>query len=144
MKSTLSLRGAAHVLPRLRSWTAGVWRVVFCGHDPDGRRRLVLAVHEAARNIIEHAYAERAGYIDVEAFLEGRALVVELWHDGVPIDRDAVSDPIFDGSRESGLGCFLIEQAVDHVLYQTDARGRHCVRLELALAANRRSEEEPC
>ncbi len=52
-----------------------------------------------------------------------------LWHGGRGFDPQAAPPPVFDGSRESGFGLYLIQQSVDDVQYFREEHGRHGVRL---------------
>jgi serine/threonine-protein kinase RsbW len=54
------------------------------GLSPDVRKRVALAVTEAASNVVTHAYREQAecGELRVEAYVDGDALVVVVSDDG--------------------------------------------------------------
>jgi sigma-B regulation protein RsbU (phosphoserine phosphatase) len=91
---------------------------------------LELAVNEALSNIMKHAYRGRTDQriqIGAEAFAD--RFVLRLHHLGEPFDPDSAPPPVFDGSRESGFGLYLIDQAVDEVRYLRDERGRNCICL---------------
>jgi sigma-B regulation protein RsbU (phosphoserine phosphatase) len=91
---------------------------------------LMLAVNEAASNIMKHAYHGRT---DQSIYLEGEAfsdrVLIRLHHVGDPFDPSKVRPPALDGSRESGFGVYLINQSVDSLRYYRDERGRNCVEL---------------
>ena len=107
----------------------------FCRHcpaplDPDTLDAIVLAVNEAASNIMKHAYRGRIDqWIEIEAEAFQSHVSVRLHHLGDPLDPSAISQPVFDGSQESGFGIYLITQSVDEVRYYRDERGRNCVAL---------------
>jgi phosphoserine phosphatase RsbU/P len=91
---------------------------------------LELAVNEAASNVMKHAYRGRADQriqLDAERFPD--RIVVRLHHVGDPFDPAAVTPPVFDGSRESGFGLYLITHSVDEVSHSRDERGRNCIAL---------------
>ncbi len=92
---------------------------------------LVLAVDEAACNVIKHAYHGRADQ-RIQLVIEAHAdrVAVRLRYLGAPFDPSAVPPPSFDGSRESGFGVFLIAQSVDAVRYDRDDLDRSCIYLE--------------
>ena len=96
----------------------------------DSVNALELAVHEAACNIIQHAYH---GQSDQRIYLEGEAVPgqvsIRLRHSGDPFDPSAVAAPVFDGSRGSGFGAYIISRSVDDVQYYRDRSGRSCVAL---------------
>jgi serine/threonine-protein kinase RsbW len=97
---------------------------------PDSISALELAVHEAASNIIKHAYHGRSDewiHIDLEAF-PGQ-VSIRLRHLGDVFEPSAVPPPAFDGSRESGFGTYIISRSVDEVRYYRDERGRSCIAL---------------
>lgn len=84
------------------------------GVGPKGRDKLVLAVHEAASNILKHAYRdrpERPLWVRAEAY-PGR-VQVSLVHNGLAFRPEEAPPPVFDGSRESGFGLYLIKECVD-------------------------------
>jgi len=92
---------------------------------------LVLAVNEAASNIVKHAYGgrdDRLVEIAAEAFTD--RVIVRLRHLGMPFDPASVPVPPFDASRESGFGMFLMSKSVDDVRYYRDDMDRRCIRLE--------------
>lgn len=92
---------------------------------------LVLAVDEAACNVMRHAYRGRTDQriqLVAEAFPD--RVAVRLRYLGAPFDPSLVPAPSFDGSRESGFGVFLIAQSVDAVRYYRDDLERSCVYLE--------------
>ena len=98
--------------------------------DEGGVAELVLAVNEAASNIMKHAYHGRADQrvqLEAEAF-PGR-VSIRLHHLGDSFDPSAVPPPALDGSRESGFGIYLIGKSVDEVRYSRDERGRNCIDL---------------
>jgi anti-sigma regulatory factor (Ser/Thr protein kinase) len=113
-------------------------------HDaaPDAVAAVVLALHEAVRNVVEHAYEGASGAIELCAEASGRTLVLSVVHDGVSFDRAAVREPSFDGTRESGFGLLLLEKVVDRVEYGRTPEGRGLVRLEKRFPETRVRLEE--
>jgi len=109
----------------------------FCQKDPCQRLagedlwQLELAVHEAATNIIRHAYGNRTDQrilIEIEAFEE--RLMVHLNHWGKPfVQRGSVSPPVLDGTSKSGFGLYLIERCVDRVRYECTPTGKNIISL---------------
>ncbi len=118
-------------LARMRALVADVCRRAW-GGDDEAAGRLALAVHEAACNVIRHAYEGESGRA-VELAVEADAAQarVTLYHTGRDFDPDAVAPPAFDGSREHGFGLYLIRQVVDDVTFFVDEAGRRAVRLTL-------------
>ncbi len=100
------------------------------GLSEDDVARLELAVNEAASNIMKHGYAGRPDRrLSVTVTRYPHDWIVELGHEGSALHRDRVGPPLFDGSRESGFGLYLIDQCVDVVHYLTEPGGRHVTRL---------------
>ena len=98
--------------------------------EEESAAALVLAVNEAASNIMKHAYRGRTDqrvYLEAEAFPGHLAL--RLHHDGDPFDPSVALPPALDGSRESGFGAYIISKSVDQVRYYRDERGRNCIEL---------------
>lgn len=106
-------------------------RVWIAGADTaDAIDLLVLAVDEAATNIVLHAYDGRPdGLIELTAVADAEQVVVTLSHHGRDFDPATVPPPSYDGSRESGFGLSLIRQSVDDVCYSNTGTGVNSVRL---------------
>ncbi|MBI1914422.1 MAG: anti-sigma factor antagonist [Planctomycetes bacterium] len=103
-----------------RAWGAG--------HEEIAHLELALA--EAAANVMLHAYEGEAGR-PIEVLVEAGPEEVRVWlyHEGRDFDPAAVAPPVFDGSRESGFGMYLIKQAVEEAAFFSDDNGRRVVRL---------------
>ena len=57
-------------------------------------------------------------------------MTIRLRYLGAPFDPTTVPPPLFDGSRDSGFGVYLIAKSVDEVRYYRDDLRRSCVLLE--------------
>ena len=91
---------------------------------------LILALAEAAANVILHAYEKQPDQpIELIVESDGAQIGVSLHHRGRDFDPTTVPPPKFDGSRESGFGLYLIRQSVDEVCYFHDEQGRCAIRL---------------
>jgi anti-sigma regulatory factor (Ser/Thr protein kinase) len=98
-----------------------------CRQDEDVMHRLELALSEAASNIILHGYEgqqHKSIALTIEADVGQVSLT--LRHSGKPFDPETAAEPVFDGSKESGFGLYLIRQCVDDIQYRQDDQGR-CV-----------------
>jgi serine/threonine-protein kinase RsbW len=88
---------------------------------------VVLAVDEAATNIILHGYQGQEGIIEIEVEQEGDALVVRLRDEAVPFDPTSVPLPDLTVPLEQrapgGLGIYLIRQVMDEVAYRITSQG---------------------
>ncbi|HEY3330051.1 MAG TPA: SpoIIE family protein phosphatase [Capsulimonadaceae bacterium] len=98
--------------------------------DEDGHYQLLLAVNEAASNIMRHAHGGRLGEVIIVASdLFDDRIVIRLSHYGASFDPDKAPPPSFDGTREGGFGVYMIAQCVDEVQYLGDPDGKNTVRM---------------
>ena len=99
------------------------------GLDDQSTHDIVLAVDEAAANVIKHCYrgdAERK--LTVAAWESDGAIEVEISDNGKPFDPISRPIPAPDEIRAGGRGVFLMRAAMDGVTYER--RGdRNCVRM---------------
>ena len=98
--------------------------------EADALDQLVLAVQEAATNVIRHACAdlpEQQIELDIDAAANEAS--VTIFHRGRDFDPHLAKQPVFDGSQEGGFGVYLIAHLVDEVDYFKDETGRSGIRL---------------
>jgi serine/threonine-protein kinase RsbW len=81
---------------------------------------LELAVYETCTNIVEHAYRNTAGRIELELSLEKQPqrLVIDLYDTGHSFNMVNVPKPNLEVPQEHGYGLFLVHQLMDDVIYQ--------------------------
>ncbi|KPL23815.1 MAG: hypothetical protein AMJ93_03760 [Anaerolineae bacterium SM23_84] len=88
---------------------------------------MVLAVDEAATNIILHGYERGEGMIEIEMRRDGDALEIALRDGGVPFDPTCIPAPDLHLPLEirapGGMGIHLMRQVVDEVNYCTTPQG---------------------
>lgn len=102
--------------------------------DDDRKDQVILAVNEAATNIIKHAYRGRSEEkIQITAEVVAGQFVVRLYDWGEDFDPESVQEPKFNGSQEGGFGIYIISQSVDEVNYSRNANGRNCTELFINL-----------
>jgi len=84
---------------------------------------VVLALAEAAQNIVKHAYnGQPSGDImRVEIKFDDKQLVVELFDKGKPAIPQNIKPRRLDDIRAGGLGTFFIGQIMDEVIFKTSA-----------------------
>jgi len=98
--------------------------------DETALDEIVLAVQEAATNVIRHAYDGREdGDIRVAVDATADQVRISLFDDGKNFDRTSVASPATDGTQLGGWGIFLIEHLVDDVSYCRDEQGRNEIRM---------------
>jgi serine/threonine-protein kinase RsbW len=97
------------------------------GADQDVVFDLVLAVDEAATNIIVHGYQGETGSIEIEVGQQGDALVVRLRDRAAPFDPSNVPPPDLTVPLEErspgGLGVHMIRRLVDRVIHRVPSQG---------------------
>jgi anti-sigma regulatory factor (Ser/Thr protein kinase) len=92
--------------------------------------QLELAAHEAAANIMKHAYQGRPDQrIVAEGEVSPEGVSIRLYHWGEPFVPGPVRPPALGGLHESGYGLSIIAHSVDEVTYSRDEHGRNCICL---------------
>lgn len=78
-----------------------------------------LGVHETCSNIVEHAYKNKPGRINVEVQLneQERQIDVLLQDKGRSFDLEAVIPPDLTTVQTNGYGLFLARELLDEVSY---------------------------
>lgn len=102
---------------------------------------LVLAVNEAATNIINHSYHGETGHtyeVLLEAMTEG--IRVQLTHSGDGFAGRSTSTDKIDDRQESGFGVFIMERAVDRVEYIRCDQNHNAVILEKSIRSTSRDK----
>jgi serine/threonine-protein kinase RsbW len=88
---------------------------------------VVLAVDEAACNIIVHGYRGRPGIIEIEVERDGDALVIRMDDDAAPFDPTNVPPPDVACPLEQrafgGMGVYLIRQVMDEMAHRIRPHG---------------------
>ncbi len=97
------------------------------GADPKAVADMLLAVDEAATNIIVHGYQGRPGEIEIDVSRRGRNLVVRLRDQAEPFDPNQVPAPDLTLPLEKrpigGLGVYLITRLVDEMQHRIRPEG---------------------
>ncbi len=89
-----------------------------------------LAGVELATNIIQHGYDGHAGRpIRIEAVASRGEMSFAFYDRGRAFDPDSCPAPVLDGSREGGMGMYIITQSVDEFTYSRNPDGENCNRL---------------
>jgi len=84
---------------------------------------IVLALAEAAQNIVKHAYNGQAtgDKMKVEIKFDNKQLIVELFDKGSPVIPQNIKPRKLDDIKAGGLGTFFIGQIMDEVIFKTSA-----------------------
>jgi anti-sigma regulatory factor (Ser/Thr protein kinase) len=102
---------------------------------------LVIAVNEAAANILRHGYPGKTGPIEIEVEREPDSIVIRLRDEAAPFDPTSVAPPDLsvplERKRAGGLGVHLTRTGVDEMTHSA----LHNVGNELTLVKSLRDQE---
>jgi len=87
----------------------------------DLREELVLAIAEAAQNIVKHAYKDFPDTEDrmaVSISCENNKLEISFFDKGKPVEKNKVKHRAIDDVKPGGLGTFFIQQIMDSIHFQ--------------------------
>jgi anti-sigma regulatory factor (Ser/Thr protein kinase) len=88
------------------------------------RDQLVLAVDEAAANVIRHGYQnDLNGKLELSAWIIGEQLHVLLRDQAPAIDPGCVKPRDLDECKVGGLGINLIDMSFDHWHFERPSEG---------------------
>jgi serine/threonine-protein kinase RsbW len=86
-----------------------------------------LATVEACNNIVEHAYNNQHGIIEIDVSLEDTLLELRLFDEGTPMTTPSKKPSEFsfnpnniDDLPEGGMGLFLIDSIMDSSTYRRE------------------------
>ena len=84
---------------------------------------VVLALAEAAQNIVKHAYSGQptGDKMKVEIKFDNNQLIIELFDKGSPAIPQNIKPRKLDDIKAGGLGTFFIGQIMDEVIFKTSA-----------------------
>ena len=86
---------------------------------------LVLAIAEAAQNIVKHAYKDNQDSNDimvVKISCEDKKLQIAFYDMGTPVDPKKVKHREIDNIKPGGLGTFFIQEIMDAVEFKDGKR----------------------
>ena len=89
--------------------------------DQNLKDELVLAIAEAAQNIVKHAYKDNPSSNDimvVEVSCVDHKLKIAFYDRGTPVDPEKVKHRELDNIRPGGLGTFFIQEIMDAVEFK--------------------------
>ena len=87
----------------------------------DLREELVLAIAEAAQNIVKHAYKDFPDTEDrmaVSISCENNKLEISFFDKGKPVEKEKIKHRAIDDVKPGGLGTFFIQQIMDSIHFQ--------------------------
>ena len=89
--------------------------------DQNLKDELVLAIAEAAQNIVKHAYKDSPNTEDkmvVQISCKDNKLQIGFYDMGTPVDPGKVKHRKIDNVKPGGLGTFFIQQIMDAVEFK--------------------------
>ena len=87
----------------------------------DLKEELVLAIAEAAQNIVKHAFKNSANPTElmvVQISCENNKLQIAFYDRGTPVDPKKVKHREIDNVKPGGLGTFFIQEIMDAVEFK--------------------------
>jgi anti-sigma regulatory factor (Ser/Thr protein kinase) len=114
---TLTIPSDLRLLPLARGFVEAV--CAYAGFDRPTTDAIVLAMHEAANNVIRHAHhSDPAAQLQIECHLCSDGIELHLLDEGEPFDLGSV--PHLDPAelRIGGRGVFLMRTLMDELVCQ--------------------------
>ena len=90
--------------------------------DEELREELVLAIAEAAQNIVKHAYKDMPDTQDkmvVRIYCNDDVLEISFFDKGKPVEKSKVKHRAIDDIKPGGLGTFFIQQIMDSINFES-------------------------
>ena len=93
----------------------------------DQKDELVLAIAEAAQNIVKHAYKdvqETTDKMEIKISLKDGKLEIGFFDKGKAVVPENIQHRQLDDIKPGGLGTFFIKQIMDGAVFKKDQNGR--------------------
>ena len=102
----------------VRSFSREVFEKINLSQDL--KDELVLAIAEAAQNIVKHAYKneETQDKMEIRITLKDNELEIGFFDKGRPVEKDNVRHRRIDDVKPGGLGTYFIQQIMDAVVFK--------------------------
>ena len=94
--------------------------------DQDLKDELVLAIAEAAQNIVKHGYKgieETSDRMEIKISLKDGNLEIGFFDKGKPVVPENIQHRKLDDIKPGGLGTFFIKQIMDGAVFKKDQKG---------------------
>ena len=91
--------------------------------DNDLKEELVLAIAEAAQNIVKHAYrdvTETSDRMEIKISLKDNDLEIGFFDKGKAVIPENIQHRKLDDIKPGGLGTFFIKQIMDDAVFKKD------------------------
>ena len=89
----------------------------------DQKDELVLAIAEAAQNIVKHAYKgveETKDHMQIKISLKNDQLEIGFFDKGKPVVAENIQHRKLDDIKPGGLGTYFIKQIMDDAVFKKD------------------------
>ena len=105
-------------MKEVRSFSRDVFQKVDINQEL--KDELVLAIAEAAQNIVKHAYQgeDTDDKMEIKISLEKGHLEIGFFDKGRPVEKDKIRHRRIDDIKPGGLGTFFIQQIMDAVVFK--------------------------
>jgi serine/threonine-protein kinase RsbW len=87
---------------------------------------LVLAIAEAAQNIVKHAYKgveDTKDKMQIKISFKGNQLEIGFFDKGKPVIPENIQHRKLDDIKPGGLGTFFIKQIMDEAIFKKNQKG---------------------
>ena len=91
--------------------------------ENDLKEELVLAIAEAAQNIVKHAYKgveNTTDHMQIKISLKDNNLEIGFFDKGKPVVAENIQHRKLDDIKPGGLGTFFIKQIMDDAVFKKD------------------------
>ena len=89
--------------------------------DQSLKDELVLAIAEAAQNIVKHAYKDFPDTDDrmvVQISCKDNKLEIAFFDNGKPVEKEKIKQRAIDDIKPGGLGTFFIQEIMDSIVFK--------------------------
>ena len=110
-------------LKEVRTFSRNVFEKINLPHEQ--KDELVLAIAEAAQNIVKHAYKgveETTDTMQIKISLKDGNLEIGFFDKGKPVVPGNIQHRKLDDIKPGGLGTFFIKQIMDNAIFKKDQK----------------------
>ena len=91
--------------------------------NKDLKDELVLAIAEAAQNIVKHAYKgveDTKDHMQIKISMKDNQLEIGFYDKGTPVVSENIQHRKLDDIKPGGLGTYFIKQIMDDAVFKKD------------------------
>ena len=115
---------SASSLKEVRAFSRDVFEKINLPQEQ--KDELVLAIAEAAQNIVKHGYKDiesTADRMEIKISLKDGNLEIGFFDKGKPVVPQNIQHRKLDDIKPGGLGTFFIKQIMDNAVFKKDQKG---------------------